>query len=109
MFDSDVYMMAKIKFTDTEQLDPYTDEYNEKIQLHKEELENLLKEAQETRLADIKSEYQTKIDDGQKELDDAKKELEDARTELSDASTQLENARNEISENENKLNDAKNK
>ncbi len=107
-FDSDVYMMAKIKFEDTENLNPYSNEYNEKIKEHKEELEKLLKEQQETRLADIKSEYQTKIDDGQKELDDAKKELEDARTELADANTQIENAKKEISKNENKLNDAKN-
>lgn len=106
VFDSDVYMMAKLKFTDTENLDPYSDEYNDKIQVHKEELENLLKEQQETRLSSIKSEYQEKIDDGQKEVDDAKKELEDARNELSDAKTKIEDARTEISENETKLNDA---
>ena len=51
VFDSDVYMMAKIKFTDTENLNPYSDEYNKKIQTHKEELESLLKEQQETRLS----------------------------------------------------------
>lgn len=106
VFDSDVYMMAKLKFTDTESLNPYSDEYNDKIQIHKEELENLLKEQQETRLSSIKSEYQEKIDDGQKEVDDAKKELEDARNELSGAKTKIEDARTEISENETKLNDA---
>ena len=106
VFDSDVYMMAKIKFTDTENLNPYSDEYNEKIQSHKADLENLLKEQQEIRLSDIKSEYQTKIDDGQKELDDAKNALESARNELSNANTQIENAKNEISENEIKLNNA---
>ncbi len=106
-FNSEVYMMAKIKFEDTENLDPYSNEYNQKIQEHKEELEQLLKQQQENRFADIKLEYQTKIDDGQKELDDAKKKLEDTRTELADANTQIENAKNEISENENKLNDAK--
>ncbi len=56
-------MIAKIKFTDTENLDPYSDEYNEKIQKHKDQLESLLKNAQEIRLSDIKSEYQSKIDD----------------------------------------------
>ena len=106
VFDSDVYMMTKLKFTDTESLDPYSNEYNDKIQIHKEELENLLKEQQETRLSSIKSEYQEKIDDGQKEVDNAKKELEDARNELSDAKTKIEDARTEISENETKLNDA---
>lgn len=107
-FDSDVYMMAKLKFTDTENLDPYSDEYNDKIQRHKEELENLLKEQQETRLSNIKAEYQEKIDDAQKEVDDAKKELEDVRSELADAKTKIEDAKNEISENETKLNNAQN-
>lgn len=101
-------MMVKIKFTDTENLNPYSDEYNKKIQTHKEELENLLKEQQETRLSGIKKEYQIKIDDGQQKLDDAKKELEDARNKLADASTKIENAKIEISENETKLNDARN-
>ena len=58
-----------------------------KIQTHKEQLENLLKDAQEIRLSDIKSEYQSKIDDGQKEIDEAKKELEDTKTELDNANT----------------------
>lgn len=106
VFDSDVYMMAKLTFEDTDGVDPYSDEYNDKIQVHKEELEKLLKEQQETRLADIKAEYQAKIDDGQKELDDAKKELEDARTQLADASAQIESAKSEISENGSKINSA---
>ncbi len=108
VFDSDVYMMAKLTFTDTENLDPYSDEYNEKIQAHKEELSKLLGEQQEIRLSNIKSEYQTKIDDGQKEIDEAKQKLEDARNELNDAKQKIDSAKLEISENENKLNSAKN-
>lgn len=107
-FNSDVYMMAKLTFTDTQGLDPYSDEYNDKIVEHKEELSNLLKEQQDIRLSSIKSEYQKEIDDGRKELDDAKKELEDTRTQLSDAKKQIEDAKQEIADNEKKLNDAKN-
>lgn len=51
-------MMAKIKFTDTENLNPYSDEYNKKIQTHKEELESLLKEQQETRLSEKRKRIQ---------------------------------------------------
>ena len=105
-FDSSVYMMAKLTFTDTENVDPYTDEYNDKIQEHKEELTKLLDEQQNNRFSAIKSEYQEKIDDGQKELDDGKKELEDARTELNDANTKIEEAKQEIADNEQKLQDA---
>lgn len=103
VFNSDVYMMAKVKFTDTQELDPYSDEYNQKIQIHKEELERLLQEQQEIRLADIKSEYQSKMDDGQKELDAAKKELDDVRDELANVNAKLKNAQNEIVQNEKKL------
>lgn len=74
-FNSDVYMMAKLTFEDTRGIDPYSDEYNNKIQEHKEEISNLLKEQEDIRLADIKSEYQEEIDRGQKELDDAKKKI----------------------------------
>ena len=105
-FDSSVYMMAKLTFTDTENLDPYSDEYNDKLQAHKEELTKLLDEQRNNRFSAIKSEYQEKIDDGQKELDDGKKELEDARTELNDAKTKIEEAKQEIADNEQKLQDA---
>ena len=105
-FDSSVYMMAKLTFTDTENLDPYSDEYNDKLQAHKEELTKLLDEQRNNRFSAIKSEYQEKIDDWQKELDDGKKELEDARTELNDAKTKIEEAKQEIADNEQKLQDA---
>lgn len=108
VFDSDVYMMAKITFNDTQNLDPYSDEYNDKIQLHKDELNKLLEEQQDIRLSGIKADQQTKIDDGEKELNDAKQKLEDARNQLNDANTQLENAKQEIKDNESKLNEAKN-
>lgn len=102
-FDSDVYMMAKLVFADTQNLNPYSDEYNEKIRVHKEELENLLSEQQDIRMSSIKSEYQEKIDEGQSKLDQGKQELEDARTSLEDAKNKIENAKNEIAENEQKL------
>lgn len=97
-FDSSVYMMAKLTFTDTENIDPYSDEYNDKIQEHKEELTKLLDEQQNNRFSAIKSEYQEKIDDGQKELDDGRTELNDAKEKLEklDAPTYSVDNRREI-------------
>ena len=105
-FDSDVYMMAKILFTDTDGLDPYSDEYNDKIIEHKKELENLLEEQKDIRFSSIKSKYQEKIDEASEELNNAKKELSDAKSSLDDAKTKIENAKIEISDNQSKLNDA---
>ena len=97
-FDSSVYMMAKLTFTDTENLDPYSDEYNDKLQAHKEELTKLLDKQRNNRFSAIKSEYQEKIDDGQKELDDGRTELNDAKEKLEklDAPTYSVDNRREI-------------
>lgn len=97
-FDSSVYMMAKLTFTDTENLNPYSDEYNDKLQAHKEELTKLLDEQRNNRFSAIKSEYQEKIDDGQKELDDGRTELNDAKEKLEklDAPTYSVDNRREI-------------
>ncbi|MGN1326739.1 MAG: FtsX-like permease family protein, partial [Clostridia bacterium] len=109
VFNSDVYMMAKITFEDLDGVDPYSDEYTAILQAHKDELEKLLQEQQNLRLADIKKPYQEDIDEGKKEIEDAKQELENARNELEDARVQLDDAKAEIEENEKKLNNAKSK
>ncbi len=109
VFDSDVYMMAKITFEDTQGVDPYSDEYVELIQTHKDNLSELLEEQPEIRMESIQEEYKSKIDDGQKQLDEAKKQLEDAKAQLNEANSQIESAKIQIEENEVKLNDAKSK
>ena len=98
VFDSDVYMMAKLIFTDTDGLSPYSDEYNDIIQEHKEELEELLYEIQESRLADIKSEYQTEIDEAQSEINNAKQEYNEGTQELNSAKSELSEKEEEYNE-----------
>lgn len=107
VFDSDVYMMAKITFKDTQGVDPYSDEYVDLIQAHKDNLSELLEDQPEIRMESIQEEYGSKIDDGQKQLDEAKKKLEDAKAQLNEANSQIESAKIQIAENEAKLNDAK--
>ena len=107
VFDSDVYMMAKISFKDMEGLDPYGKTYKSLLAMHKSELEGLLKEQQDIRLADIKAEHQEDIDEARKKIDDAKEELEDVRKKLKDADTAIEDAKVEIEENDEKLSNAK--
>ncbi|MDU1831890.1 MAG: hypothetical protein E6786_02020, partial [Finegoldia magna] len=107
VFDSDVYMMAKITFKDTQGVDPYSDEYVDLIQAHKDNLSELLKDQPEIRMKSIQEEYESKIGDGQKQLDKAKKQLEDNKARLNEANSQIESAKIQIAENEVRLNDAK--
>ncbi len=105
-FDSEVYMMAKVLFKDTDGLDPYTDEYNDKVVEHKKELETLLENQKGIRFALIKGKYQDKIDEANDELVNAKQELNDAKTSLDDAKVKIDDAKREINNNQNKLNNA---
>ncbi|WP_270598967.1 ABC transporter permease [Clostridium baratii] len=107
VFDSDVYMMAKITFKDTQGVDPYSDEYVDLIQAHKDNLSELLKDQPEIRMKSIQEEYESKIGDGQKQLDKAKKQLEDNKARLNEANSQIESTKIQIAENEVRLNDAK--
>ncbi len=98
VFDSDVYMVARITFDDTQALNPYGTAYRDAVQAHKEELAELLADRPALRLAAVKADYQEGIDDAQAEVDDAKAEVEDARQQLADAKSQLDDAAAQISD-----------
>lgn len=113
-FDSQYYMLARMSFKDTVAVDPYSDEYTDKIQAHKDSLSELLKDQPEIRLADIQKEYQQQIDDGQKKIDDAKKQLTDAKEQLAtgelkikDGQEQIQQAQESITQGETQLASAK--
>lgn len=103
VFESDVYMIARMAFEDTKKLNPYSDEYTYKIQKHKETLKKMMKDQPQIRLASVKTEYQDKIDEGQSKIDDAKQKLGNTQNQLDDAKIQLSQGQEEISENEGKL------
>lgn len=92
-FDSEVYMIARLSFIDTKGVDPYSTEYTNLIGTHKDELNNLLADQPSARLASIKNEYQTKIDDAQTQINDAKAKLDDSLSKLTDADKELADAK----------------
>ena len=92
-FDSEVYMIARLSFSDTKDVDPYSDAYTDRIEAHKAELNSLLAEHPSMRLASIKEEYQAKIDDAQAQIDAGRAELTDACDELTAGEEQLAEAR----------------
>ena len=96
-FDSEVYMIARLSFTDTNGVDPYSEEYTRLIGEHKDQLNVLLADQPSARLASIKNEYQTKIDDANAQINDAKAELDDAYTKLIDGEKKLADAKKKYS------------
>lgn len=106
VFDSDYYMLARITFIDTKNINPYSSEYTDFIQNHKIELEKLLVNQPEIRLQSIKEEYQKQIDDGQSQLDEAKQTLSNTEKQLTNASVQIEEAKAIINLSDPKLQEA---
>lgn len=109
-FSSDYYMIARIKFTDTENLDPYSDLYRDKIEAHSQDLDSLLEKQGKHRLGLVKGKMQDEIDkaeakityandeikDKQRRLDEAKSKLAKGKKDLEEANTRLESAKNSL-------------
>lgn len=102
-FDSDYYMLARMTFKDTKDLDPYSDEYTDKIQNHKDSLDKLLKDQPEKRLNSLKQQYQEKIDDAQNQINSAQNQIEQTQAELDNAKEQLTTGQSEIQEKQQEL------
>lgn len=106
VFDSDYYMLARITFKDTKNVDPYTKKYTDCIQNHKSKLEKLLVNQPELRLEAIKKEYQKQIDEGQKQIDEAKQKLSNTEKQLANANKQIEEAKATVRTSDTKLQEA---
>lgn len=104
-FDSDVYMTARLTFSDTAGLDPYSDEYADRVHAHRDELEDLLADQPGVRLSETRAEGQEAIDDGQREVDEGWAELDDVAAQLIDARAQLDDAGEQVVESEIELAD----
>lgn len=102
-FDSDVYMMARLSYSDTAHLDPYSKAYRDCIQTHKSDLERLLAARPSERLAAVKGEAQQSIDEGQAEVNDARSQLSNAERQLGEAAITISNAQSQIESARNTL------
>ncbi|WP_125604574.1 FtsX-like permease family protein [Lapidilactobacillus bayanensis] len=96
VFDSDVYMTARMTFTNLANVNPYTDTYQDRLQAHKDKLNQELKSQPTQRLAAIKATAQKLVTKNQRKLDDAQQKLDDAKTKLSAARKQLDAGAAEI-------------
>ncbi|WP_236029434.1 ABC transporter permease [Bifidobacterium miconisargentati] len=95
-FDSDVAMIGRVTFTDTQDVDYWTAEYRDRVQAHKNTLTKRLANQPKARAASIKEDRRTQIDKAQQQVDDAKQQLADAEQQLADAKTQIEDGKDQI-------------
>lgn len=99
-FDSEVTMIARIVYNDTEHLDYWTDDYRDRIQKHKDQLVKLLAGQPEARESSIREQQQEKIDQARQQVKDSEQQLADAEAQLADAKAQIASAKDQMSEGE---------
>ncbi|WP_101774061.1 ABC transporter permease [Peptostreptococcus faecalis] len=75
VFDSDVYMIARLKFNDTKKVDIYSNKYIDLVQEHKKELKESLKNRPHERLDEIKNEYKKEFIQGKVDLKAVESEI----------------------------------
>lgn len=102
-FDVDYHMIARLRFDDTIGLDPYSQEYLDRVAAHKQELEELLADRPEHRYQVVAGAMEEGIEAGQQELDDARAQLDGAASGLEDASAALEERASTLAQAEREL------
>lgn len=106
-FESDYFMIARIRYNDSKDLDPYSDEYRSKIEAHIDELNSLLKGQGAHRLVSIKSIIQDNIDKGQAKIADAQNQIDENKQKLDDAKRKISDGKDQLAEADEKLKDAR--
>ncbi len=95
-FKSEVYTIARIRYDDLVDLPYYSQAYQDRLDQHQEDLEKLLANNDEQRLATIQSDGQTDISKGEEEIAQAQSQLEQAESELETGEEQLATGRSEF-------------
>lgn len=113
-FDTDTYTIARIRYDDLKTLNPFSESYKQKVADKQDELDDLLSDNAEQRLASLKSDAQAEVDANQEKVDSAKVQLaaqESALASLSAeqqaaAQSSIDQAQAEITESESEIQEA---
>ena len=105
-FNMDVYTIAYITADGAKDLKTYSDEYQQKIDEVKDNIEAISDERKQARYNSIVNTAQSKLDDAQKEYDEQKQKTED---ELQDAQNKIDDGKAKIEDGERELANARKK
>lgn len=113
-FDTDTYTIARIRYDNLKTLNQFSESYKQKVADKQDELDDLLSDNAEQRLASLKSDAQVEVNANQEKVDSAKAQLaaqESALASLSAeqqaaAQSSIEQAQAEITESESEIQEA---
>ncbi|MBF0777331.1 FtsX-like permease family protein [Streptococcus cuniculi] len=102
-FDSEVYMIARIRYDDVATIPYYQAAYKQKILAHQDKLNQLLADNGKERLATIKKDGNTKIQESEQKLQDAQQQLEEAASQLTANEEGLQQAKEQLEKGQEEL------
>lgn len=102
-FQSEVYTIARLAYDDLKDLPYYSQAYQNKLEAHQEDLEKLLADNDEQRLASIQSEGQEEIAKGEEDIAQAQSQLDQAEADLATGQEQVASGRSEFARGRAKL------
>ena len=97
-FKSSVYTIARLRFTSLTDVNPFSSDYEKKLEEEEETLKELVADNGRARLKKIKEDSQEKLDVGKKKLDEAETNLTAGKKRLQETETQLQGQESQLSQ-----------
>lgn len=95
-FDSDVYSIARVRYDDLKNLDAFSSDYKTKRAQHQEDLQDLLADNGQKRLASIKTSGQKSLENGKEQLQTAESNLQKGKSQLEQAESRLKTQEEQV-------------
>lgn len=95
-FDSDAYMIARLRYKDLENLSPFSKDYINEVSEKKAQLKDLFKDQPAKRLGEIKAQTQAQIEQSKQDLESAQSQVQQVTANNSDMANVLSQANEKI-------------
>lgn len=97
-FKSSVYTIARLRFASLTDVNPFSSNYEKKLEEEEATLKNLVADNGQARLEKMKKDAQESLDEGKKQLDEAETNLTAGKKRLQEIETRLQAQENQVSQ-----------
>ena len=97
-FKSSVYTIARLRFASLTDANPFSSDYEKKLEEEEETLKELVADNGQARLEKMKKDAQESLDEGKKQLDEAESNLLAGKNRLQEIETRLQAQENQVSQ-----------
>ena len=97
-FNSPVYTIARLRFASLTDLNPFSGDYEKRLEQEEATLKEQLADNGQARLEKMKKEAQESLDEGKKQLDEAENNLLAGKSRLKEIETRLQAQENQVSQ-----------